>query len=278
MSVELKGALRMMDRACRVLCAVALLFTGLFSCALSAYQPIYPQEGDKVLEGGNVFADVTNKSLGYIRVRHLTTKKKLKVRVVKDGVTLTYDLNNEGLYEVFPFQLGDGTYSVTVYRQLSGNDYVTDVRWNIKVSLSDPMSPFLCPNQYVWYEQDDTVVSAAQEVCEGMTAREKCEAILEYITRNVRYDFFAAMKVENDYLPDPDKTLETGKGMCFDYAALMCAMLRSQGVPTKLMIGYADQSYHAWISAYTGDGWVQYDPTFASTGNKASAYTVERWY
>jgi transglutaminase-like putative cysteine protease len=58
----------------------------------------------------------------------------------------------------------------------------------------------------------------------------------------------------------------------------MTAMLRSQGIPTKLVIGYAGDIYHAWISVYTeekgwienaiefhGNEWVRMDPTFAST-------------
>ena len=81
------------------------------------------------------------------------------------------------------------------------------------------------------------------------------------------------------YLPDPDETLETGKGICFDYAALMVTMLRSQRIPARLEIGYAGTVYHAWISAYVDDiGWVDgiiqftnntwtmMDPTFASSG------------
>ena len=35
--------------------------------------------------------------------------------------------------------------------------------------------------------------------------------------------------MEYGYLPDIDETLETKTGICFDYAALMCAMLRCRG-------------------------------------------------
>ncbi len=30
----------------------------------------------------------------------------------------------------------------------------------------------------------------------------------------------------------------------------MTAMLRSQGIPTKLEIGYSGEAYHAWISTW----------------------------
>ena len=84
-----------------------------------------------------------------------------------------------------------------------------------------------------------------------------------------------------NYLPNVDDTLKTKKGICFDYAALMTAMLRSSGIPTRLDIGYATNIYHAWISTYLdeqgwvdnvikfdGKNWTMMDPTFAAGGGE----------
>ena len=82
---------------------------------------------------------------------------------------------------------------------------------------------------------------------------------------NITYDTKKAETVENGYLPDVDETLETQKGICFDYAALMTSMLRSQGIPTKLQIGYAGKVYHAWISVYLEEtGWIAALPHWKS--------------
>ena len=64
------------------------------------------------------------------------------------------------------------------------------------------------------------------------------------------------------------------------YSAVMASMLRSQGIPTRLEVGYAGTAYHAWISTYITDvGWVNgiiefdgttwalMDPTFAANTN-----------
>ena len=96
------------------------------------------------------------------------------------------------------------------------------------------------------------------------------------------YDDKKAETVPSGYLPDVDETLATGKGICFDYAALTTAMLRSQNIPTRLEIGYSGKIYHAWISVYiedigwidnliefTGDGWTRMDPTFASSNDNS---------
>ena len=95
---------------------------------------------------------------------------------------------------------------------------------------------------------------------------------------NVTYDYDEAQTVQSGYLPDIDEVLETGKGICIDYAALMTSMLRSQRIPTRMEVGYAGTAYHAWLSTYITDiGWVNgiiefdgsdwslMDPTFAST-------------
>ena len=90
------------------------------------------------------------------------------------------------------------------------------------------------------------------------------------------------------------------KGICFDYASLMAAMLRSQGIPTKLEVGYSGQAYHAWISVYLqetgwvdgiisfdGKDWTLMDPTLAAGNDRASVkkyigdgshYTVKYTY
>ena len=73
-------------------------------------------------------------------------------------------------------------------------------------------------------------------------------------------------------------------GICFDYAALMAAMLRSQGVPVKLVVGYTGNVYHAWLNVWSEkDGWVDnliyfdgkvwklMDPTFASSGKQSAS-------
>ena len=93
------------------------------------------------------------------------------------------------------------------------------------------------------------------------------------------YDYEKAKTVTSGYLPELDAVLAERKGICFDYAALMTAMLRSQEVPCKLVVGYAGSVYHAWISVWTedngwidgviffdGNTWKRMDPTFASSG------------
>ncbi|MGE0535214.1 MAG: transglutaminase domain-containing protein [Pirellulales bacterium] len=64
-----------------------------------------------------------------------------------------------------------------------------------------------------------------------------------------------------------DHLLETGKGVCQDFAHLMIAVLRSYGVPARYVSGYIhrpdkDSQSHAWCEVWLPDvGWLGYDPT-----------------
>ena len=87
---------------------------------------------------------------------------------------------------------------------------------------------------------------------------EKLAAVFTWLTDNVTYDKELAKTVRSGYCPDPDRTLSAKKGICFDYASLLCAMMRAQGVPTRLVVGYAATDiYHAWNEVYTEEtGWI----------------------
>ena len=109
------------------------------------------------------------------------------------------------------------------------------------------------------------------------------EKIYDYVVNNLTYDTQKAASVQSGYLPNVDAVMDSGKGICFDYAALMASMLRSQEVPCKLVVGYTGDVYHAWINVWSEeDGWVEgliyfdgkvwklMDPTFASSGNQSN--------
>jgi transglutaminase/protease-like cytokinesis protein 3 len=104
------------------------------------------------------------------------------------------------------------------------------------------------------------------------------------VVKTLTYDSKLAATVKSGYLPDLDQVLDKKTGICFDYAALMTGMLRSQGVPCKLVVGYAGTAYHAWISVWSentgwvdgviffdGTSWQRMDPTFASPGNSSAS-------
>ena len=204
--------------------------------------------------------DVSNKNKGYIGVKYSGDNKKVKVQIISSSQTYNYDLPSDDKYVIYPLQLGNGTYSINVLENISGTQYISILNKKITVKMPNPNYVFLYPNQYVWFTQNSNVVKRSAAICNGYTKTiDKISAIFKYVTTNIIYDYNKAKTVQSGYLPDVDSILETRKGICFDYAAMMAAMCRAQGIPTKLITGYVSPNgvYHAWNEVYTKEkGWI----------------------
>lgn len=242
-----------------------------------------PQAGGTVVySNGRATIDASNASQGYVMVQYTGSKDKIKVQVSKGSVVYTYNLNARDAYEVFPFSEGNGTYSVKVFENVRDSQYSQVLSQDIAVTMPDQFAPFLTPNQYVNFTANSAVVQTGAQVAASATdAISVVTNVYNYVISNVTYDTAKAASVQSGYLPNVDTVLSTKKGICFDYAALMTAMLRSQDVPTKLVIGYTGDLYHAWVNVYIdnvgwvdniiyfdGHNWSLMDPTFASSGGQ----------
>jgi hypothetical protein len=243
--------------------------------------------GTAVQQNQSAVIDYSNAKDGYVMVKWLAGgTPKLKVLVKgPSGTTYQYNLRTDGQFDTFPLSDGSGSYTVGVYQNTSGTQYATILTAGVKAQLVDEFAPFIRPNQYVTYTAGSKTVAKAAEICAGAPSNlDKVSKVYNYVINNTVYDKQKAQTVKSGYLPNVDETLATGKGICFDYAALMSAMLRSQGVPVKLVVGYTDGVYHAWINVYSekegwidgkiyfdGTQWKLMDPTFASSGKQSDA-------
>ena len=189
--------------------------------------------GKEVLDHGEAVVDISNVAQGYVALRYKGSAKKISVEVIgKNNKVYKYFIERTKEPTYFPLTSGNGTYQISVYENVQDDEYSVLMMDSFEVKLKNKFLPFLYPNQYV-------------------------KAVYNYVVKNVKYDDEKAQNVQSGYLPSVDETLKTKKGICFDYAALMTAMLRSQGIPTKLEIGYSGDIYHAWISTWLNEkGWV----------------------
>lgn len=234
--------------------------------------------------GGSVFAqngaeiDYSNTAEGYIMVRY-SGSAKIKVLVYFNGGSSYYQYNiaGDGAYVTLPLQSGSGSYRVRFMENVSGNSYAELCSTVLNADVSGSGYP-LYPNQFVNYTRSSAAVAKAKSLCAGSASNaQKVAAIYRFITGNIKYDYAKAKSVTAGYLPNVDSTLSSKKGICFDYSALMATMCRSQGIPTRLVIGNTGAGYHAWNEVYLG-GWKRYDSTFAAAGQSAGYYTAEKYY
>lgn len=230
------------------------------------------------MTNGRLFVDKTHTSDGYFVAKNTKPDdKKCKLIVVFGNNSLSYDIKDDEI--VVPLQFGDGRYTVKLFRNVSGTKYASAGTISMTVKLFKSTSPYIHPNVYVNYRPDSSCVAQASKLCKvGMSDIDCVSAVMNYIKRTVIYDHIKSLTVRSGTLPDIDGCFEKRRGICQDIAGLMVAMLRSQGIPASLVIGYADAKYHAWARVYIEGTTKIYDPTAVLLGKKVKKYTTERWY
>lgn len=227
--------------------------------------------------------DSSESERGIVKVKFNTgSEKKIKLLIKNGDNKYYYNLSNAEDYVNFPLQLGDGVYTAAIYENTSGNKYqqLYSKSFNVETEAIDV---YLNSVQEVnWNEEDDAIVLANQLVTDATKAKqlktynpeatltdmEVIRLMYDYVVKNIKYDYNKISTLNYNYLPDIDSTLETGTGICYDYSSLLASMLRSQGIPTKLIKGYTSWTsvYHAWNEIYvpSEDRWVIVDTTYDS--------------
>lgn len=234
---------------------------------------IYSNTPSGALTDSNKLAtiDYSNTSDGYVMAKYTGSVSLIKVQVTgPNGVTQTYTLSSDGSYGSFPLTGGNGSYQINIYENMGGKSYALAHSLSFNVSVSNSLSPYLRPSAYVNFDSNNVAVKKASEICGSeMSDLEKVDQIYSWLVDNVSYDYDRAATVKGGALPDMNRVINNRKGICLDYAGTATAMLRSQNIPTKMVVGYAGKQFHAWIEVYiTGTGWAHGDVYFDGSGWK----------
>jgi transglutaminase-like putative cysteine protease len=140
----------------------------------------------------------------------------------------------------------------------------------------------------------DNISERVRALARGLThespnAYDKAVAIRDYL-RAIPYDFFPPPLAPNAEAVDNFLFVDK-RGFCEQFATSMVVMLRSLGIPARLVAGYGAGEHnplsgyytvrlnnaHAWVEVYFPEnGWIPFDPT---PGWNPSPYTtpVQRW-
>ena len=247
--------------------------------------PVPTAPGINVESNDNASIDYSNIRDGYVIVEYSgKSDKALRVVVVAPhGEIYIYALSDGGFSEIIPITEGDGEYTIGIYEHRDADDYARVIAVTTDVVLKDGFLPFIHPNQFVNFTSESHLVALAADLTKNaVTTEDKIAAIYNYVVDNFTYDYDLAASVQSGYIPNLDNVLNRKEGICFDYSALVTAMLRSQGIPTRLEIGYHGEEYHAWISKYCdingwienryhydGNEWYRMDPTVESTDRRS---------
>lgn len=249
---------------------------------------LVPEAKGEIIFGNDAITiDASNTKEGYLYITYTGDNEDVKLQISCDGgVTYTYKISPGDV--IVPLTQGEGCYQIVVYEGVGNGQYSTCLVETTDVVLNSEYIPYLYPNYYVQFKDNSEAVQIGKEIAKNCTCDlEVIGKVYDYVIGNITYDHEEALTVASDYIPDVDEILETKKGICFDYASLMAAMLRSQRIPTRLEVGYAGDAYHAWVTTYIEDiGWINgiiqfdgadwtlMDPTFAAN---ADSKTLEEF-
>lgn len=193
-------------------------------------------------------------------------ESKLLFLVEKDGNRYMYPVYDDGSTNYFPLQMGSGDYLVRLMENVEGNKYKEVVRKTVNLNETSGRDIFLQSVIEVNWSENSPAVLKAKSLTKGMTSdSEKIKVIYDYVTSNYKYDYNKISTLTSSYIPNIDQIYYDEKGICYDYSALFASMLRSVGVPTKMVKGYSDlipDQYHAWNEVYVNGAWQTVDTTY----------------
>lgn len=232
-----------------------------------------------VVAGANIGTEAIQSGMVSLRINQIY-ESKLLFLVEKDGNRYTYPVDDDGNLNYFPLQMGSGDYLVRLMENVEGNRYKEVIRKAINLNALSENEIFLQSVIEINWTEDSPAVLKAKSLTKGMTLNsDKIKVIYDYITSNYTYDFDKIPTLNSSYIPNINQVYYDEKGICYDYSALLASMLRSVGVPTKMVKGYSDlipEQYHAWNEVYVNGSWkivdTTYDAAYLQANKSVSMY------
>lgn len=246
--------------------------------------------GDKHVGCGYAEVDYSMANKGYVQVK-LTAQTSQDVYCSIDWANLTartpqFKLKLDQWVKI-PLPGGSDYYQLTVNPIMPFN-----VAFNATVENPDAFA--LLPNPSVDFENASKAVAKAAELTKNCkTDTEKITAIFNWVATNIKYDYDADTGASQHR--SLDDILDSKTGICVNYAELMAGMLRSQGVPCKVISGkvYSNGKWanHAWVAispdtkgldiqrlgaGHELDGWIRLDPTWGGTSSGRAKAAIDK--
>lgn len=200
---------------------------------------------------------------------HTQTSIIKQLNPAPKSTRLDADGNILAEYTVGPYQ--KLTVTADVEGQVRYRDYNLAASGTSKDLPRDVVATYTRSTRY--WPTDGAVAAAAQSVVKpDAKVADNVRAVYDYVINKLTYNNdkikFNVRQGAAKALANPDNAV------CLEYADLMIAMLRSQGIPARMVVGYAYagsikaspdvvDSLHSWVEAYVpGIGWMSVDPTW----------------
>jgi transglutaminase-like putative cysteine protease len=178
-----------------------------------------------------------------------TTVESLRVRLDEQPVVVRETTDPHGT-RLHLFETGTGVLSVDYAATVIGRAAPMPVEERDLVT-------YLRPSRYV---QSDALTGRARELFPGLEGRGLVTAVETWVHEHLSYDGTATRPTGGAV-----ETLESGAGVCRDFANVTAAFLRALDVPARLVSVYAPEleprDFHAVVEACIEGRWVVVDAT-----------------
>jgi hypothetical protein len=157
-------------------------------------------DGLKTFTADTAAIDISHTQEGYIMAKYTGSNAKPKLQLTGTyGITYAYSLYKD--YSTFPLTSGDGTYQVGVYENVSDDRYTTLLSETFSVTLTDPLKPYLYPNQYVNFTADFLPVAKAEELADGASSDlDIISSVYNYIITHTTRTLLHISTILNHYM------------------------------------------------------------------------------
>lgn len=178
-----------------------------------------------------------------------TSIETLRVRLDEQLIE-TREATDEHGTRLHLFETGPGILSVDYAATVVGRAAPTPV-------VERDLVRYLRPSRYV---QSDALTDRARELFPGLDGWGLASTVENWVHENLVYDGNATSPTGGAV-----ETLESGAGVCRDFANVTAAFLRALDLPARLVSVYAPllepRDFHAVVEACVGGRWVVLDAT-----------------
>lgn len=227
-----------------------------------------------------LFIDFTNLDNGTIAVSVLDPEPsaRYKLNIQLGEINYLYGLDTS-VATVVPLQMGNGEYSIELYKHLRGTQYQLLRFFRVTVEI-DRRKVWLQSNVKVDFSSPEKLLSVLSEIVSPTDSdMGKLDKITRYMRNNYKYDWItAAKRYDIPEYADLDRVLERKMGICEELAALTVALLRLEGVPARMVIGTANGIQHAWVQALVDGKVYRFDPSVDKYTQAKRTYIAQRYY
>lgn len=241
-------------------------YNEFFTRGITLHEPTWSQEAVQHSQDYRIKGEIDPSISGAEDIHYIIVTMNYIDEDLEAGYVIPVE--NYEFDDIVYFRFGPGDYEVRVnvpetdqgdqsmfyYRAITKIDHHV-------TNISDDRD--LLPSRGI--ESDHpTLIEQAEEITSGLEGeREKAKAIYEFVAKHVAYD---VEKAEADIFNIADSalsTLQSGQGICQDYAFLTTALLRAIGLEAHYVSGYAGER-HAWVEVKVDGEWIEMDPTWGS--------------